>query len=178
MAYGIGPEINHFIVSIRVSVETDRAYFIFRRKFSLPLGTRVRSCLILFSRNFGIAKPGINFSRDGQRIGPMRVPAKVDHTYHLLSLLSWFNSNPILSAVWPLSHALVRLILRVSFSVAFRSAHVSLFTYLLYDPFVSFQYADGIRVVSIVRANPGYRISFPSFPSFLASFVFSFNQID
>lgn len=107
MAYGIGPEINHFTVSIRVSVETDCAYFIFRRKFWLPLGTRVRSYLILFSRNFGIAKPGINFSRDGQRIGPMRVPAKVDHTYHLLSLLSWFNSNPTISRLASFSRACV-----------------------------------------------------------------------
>lgn len=176
MAYGIGPEINHFIVQITVSVKTLLLFCIRKEIFTSPCCSSSILSNSFFSQ-FRNCETDVNFSRDGQRIGPMRVPAKVDHTYPTSSFPFFRDSTRILlSTVWPLSHALVQLILRVSFSVPFRSAHVSLLTYLLYDPFVSFQYADGIRVVSIVRAQTQGIVFL--FLLFSLPSVFSFNQID
>lgn len=90
MAYGIGPETNHFIVSITVSITVrDRLRLFYIQKEILTSPWYSSSILSnSFFSQFRNCERDINFSRDGQRIVPMRVPAKVDHTQHLLSLLS------------------------------------------------------------------------------------------
>lgn len=107
MAYGIGPETNHFIVSITVSITVrDRLRLFYIQKEILTSPWYSSSILSnSFFSQFRNCERDINFSRDGQRIVPMRVPAKVDHTQHLLSLLSWFNSNPTISRLASFSRA-------------------------------------------------------------------------
>lgn len=164
MAYGIGPEINHFIVSITVSVETLRLFYIQKEIFtSLWYSSSILSNS--FFSQFRNCETDVNFSRDGQRIGPMRVPAKVDRPYvpHLLSLLSWFNSNPTISRLASFSRACAAyspcLFLRTLSVCACLSFYLFTIRSVRFFPICG----RHTRRFHRTCANPGYRISFPSF---------------